>query len=94
MGYPPWRAIAPKTEGTQMVKMYCEYCGQTSPDDERGGCRACGGPRPRAGGAAERFFNHPMMVYGSPAVLSSSAVCQVYSSTIQFPAPEPGIIWR
>ena len=25
--------------------VYCEYCGGTTPDDERGGCGACGGRR-------------------------------------------------
>ena len=24
----------------------CHYCRQLSPDDSRGGCAACGGPRP------------------------------------------------
>lgn len=26
-------------------KRVCQYCGQTSPNDERGGCAACGGRR-------------------------------------------------
>ena len=33
------------TEQVAIINHHCPYCGSHSPDDPRGNCSACGGPR-------------------------------------------------
>lgn len=39
------KGIEWRTGLSRSVLKHCSYCGQTSPDDARGGCAACGAPR-------------------------------------------------
>ena len=41
----PFAKVFPNPPPVAPITHHCAYCGQTSPDDSRGGCAACGGPR-------------------------------------------------
>ena len=43
--YQTWHSRSLRDYSSEPKRHRCQYCRQLSPDDSRGGCAACGGPR-------------------------------------------------
>jgi hypothetical protein len=69
------------------VKHYCEFCGQTSYDDSRGGCACCGAPRARSTGPGDVWDLSPRTVnfWGDDQVIASGAYSGSCMSFTLFP---------